>query len=257
MIVTTCLRPDNSIIDRAIGVAKDLDTTFEKRNDLSIAEMHNVFNSPILVVGKKRLELFTQHSNEPFFFHPNSAVFRIRRLLNGEHDPFCDACSLEEGDSLLDCTLGLASDSIVASFRVGEKGRVIGLEKNKTIAYIVKEGIKTDQQNIENWNEILNRIEVNHVDHLAFLKKQKDNSIDVIYFDPMFQEEINESNGIKKIKPLAEYDSILEETIEEAKRVASKKVVLKDHFRSDRFKKYGFHQLIRKSAQFHFGYIEL
>jgi len=257
MIVTTCLRPDNSIINRAIGVSKDLDITFEKRNELSIAEMHNVFNSSILVVGKKRLELFTQNSNEPFFFHPNSAVFRIRRLLNGEHDPFCDACTLEEGDSLLDCTLGLASDSIVASFRVGEKGRIIGLEKNPTIAYLVQEGIKTDDQNIENWNEILNRIEVNNIDHLAFLKKQEDKSIDVIYFDPMFQEEINESNGIKKIKPLAEYDSVLEETIEEAKRVGRKKVVLKDHFRSDRFKKYGFHQLIRKSAQFHFGYIEL
>jgi len=257
MIITTCLRPDNSIINRAIKVSKDLDTTFEKRKELSIFEMQNKYDSPILVVGKKRLELFNLNSDEPFFFHPNSAVFRIRRLLNGEHDPFCDACSLEEGDSLLDCTLGLASDSIVASFKVGEEGQVIGLEKNKTISYLVKEGIKTDQQNIENWNQILNRIQVHNIAHLNYLKEQKDKSIDVIYFDPMFQEEINESNGIKKIKSLAEYDSILEETIEEAKRVGRKKVVLKDHFRSDRFKKYGFHQLIRKSAQFHFGYIEL
>jgi hypothetical protein len=257
MIITTCLRPDNSIINRAIEVSKDLDSTFVKRNELSISEMHREFNMPILVVGKKRLELFPLNSTEPFFFHPNSAVFRIRRLLNGEHDPFCDACSLQEGDSILDCTLGLASDSIVASFKVGENGQVIGLEKNKTIAYLVKEGMKTDSQNIENWHDILNRIEVCNIDHLSYLKEQKDKSIDVIYFDPMFQEEINESNGIKKIKSLAEYDSIMEETIEEAKRVGRKRVVLKDHFRSDRFKKYGFKQLIRKSSQFHFGYIEL
>ncbi|MFZ7943124.1 hypothetical protein ACO1D1_05675, partial [Neobacillus sp. 19] len=69
-------------------------------------------NSDCLVVGKDRVELFEKGSTLPFFFHPNSAMFRIKRLLSGENDPFADAAQLTEGMTILDCTLGLASDAV-------------------------------------------------------------------------------------------------------------------------------------------------
>ena len=50
-------------------------------------------------------------------------MFRVKRLMRGEHDPFVQATQLESGMTVLDCTLGMASDSIVASYMVGESGK--------------------------------------------------------------------------------------------------------------------------------------
>ncbi|MGQ0516376.1 class I SAM-dependent methyltransferase, partial [Bacillus sp. D-CC] len=77
-----------------------------------------------------------------------------------------------------------------------------------------------------------------------------------VYLDPMFEETVIESDGIKGLKHFALYHDITDETIAEAKRVARKRVVLKDHFRSSRFEKHNFHVYKRKSAKFHFGVVD-
>lgn len=256
MIVTTCLRPNKLLTKQAEEIAADLMSEIVARKEYSLDELYNKWQHSILVVGKNRLEWYENGQAVPYFFHPNSSVFRIRRILKGEHDPFCDASLLTNGDTLLDCTLGMASDSIVASFVVGESGKVVGLEKNPIIAYMTAEGLQTNKQNIADWITITSRIHVEHDDYKNYLSNLKDESFDVVYFDPMFEANIEGSNGISGLKVLAEYDDLSSEIIKQAIRVARKRVVLKDHFRSDRFKKYGFTQLIRKSAEFHFGYIE-
>lgn len=47
------------------------------------------------------------------------------------------------GDSVLDCTLGLAADAMLAAYTVGEAGRVVGLEANPNVAFIVRQGMQT------------------------------------------------------------------------------------------------------------------
>lgn len=256
MIVTTCLRPNITLTNQAEKIATELNGKLEVRKELSLEEIYTKWKQPILVVGKKRIEWYENDKALPYFFHPNSSVFRIRRLIKGEHDPFCDACQLQQGDSVLDCTLGMASDSIVASYFVGDKGKIVGLEKNRIISYITNIGLFSNKQNINEWSNITNRIIVENYDYKNYLSTLEDNSFDIVYFDPMFERNIDTSNGIEALKRLAEYDDLTFEVINDAKRVARKRVVLKDHFRSERFNKYGFHQLIRKSAEFHFGYIE-
>ncbi|WP_088072943.1 class I SAM-dependent methyltransferase [Gottfriedia luciferensis] len=256
MIITTCLRPDWNIKEEAEKIALDLDGKLILRKELSIEELYAKWKQPILILGKNRLEWYENDKVIPYFFHPNSSVFRIRRLMKGEHDPFCDACLLNRGDSLLDCTLGMASDSIVASYVVGDQGKVVGLEKNRIIAYLTSSGLKTNKQNIKNWSDIINNIEVVNIDYKNYLRSLPDQAFDIVYFDPMFEKNIEASTGIAALKNLASYDDLSDEVMNEAKRVAKKRVVIKDHFRSERFKKYGFKQLIRKSAEFHFGYIE-
>ncbi|MFD4706180.1 class I SAM-dependent methyltransferase [Gottfriedia sp. NPDC058432] len=257
MIITTCLRPDVYLEKEAEKIASDLNGQLILRKEFSIEEIYGQFKKPILILGKNRLEWYEDDEAIPYFFHPNSSVFRIRRLMKGEHDPFCDACLLTKGDSILDCTLGMASDSIVASYVVGDQGKVLGLEKNQIIAYLTKNGLKTNKQNIIDWSNIINKIEVKNIDYKTYLKTLPDQSFDIVYFDPMFEKNIEASSGIAALKNLASYDDLTYEVINEAKRVAKKRVVLKDHFRSERFKKYGFNQLIRKSSEFHFGYIEI
>ena len=83
-----------------------------------------------------------------------------------------------------------------------------------------------------------------------------DHSVDVVYFDPMFDENIIESNGIRELTHLAATHSLTDKILQEAKRVARKRVVLKDHYRSPRFEQFSFNVCKRKTAKFHYGYIE-
>lgn len=257
MIVTTSSRPDTQLIHTAKEAANDLNSSFIMRNKQGIQTMKTSLNEDILVFGKNRIELHVVQNKAPLFFHPNSAMFRLKRLLRGESDSFLEACGLNIGDSLLDCTLGLASDSIIASYRVGDEGYVQGIEASKNIAYIVKMGLKSWNTDLTELNEAMKRIRVASTDHVTFLKKCEDKSFDIVYFDPMFEESIDESVGLLPLKSVAVYKELVYEAIVEAKRVAKKRVVLKDHWKSSRFEEHGFLVNIRKSAKFHYGVIEI
>ncbi|WP_019241886.1 MULTISPECIES: class I SAM-dependent methyltransferase [Bacillus] len=256
MIVTTGGRTNDSYILKAKNVAKDLQASYISRNKKSIANLLTTYDN-VLIVGKDGLQLYNVTGNEPYFFHPNLAMIRVKRLIKGEADPFIDATGLEEGSSILDCTLGLAADSIVASFVVKERGHVIGVESSPVLSYMAKQGLQSwNDHNIE-IVESMRRIQVVNDDHYSILTSMNDRSVDVVYFDPMFEESIEESNALQTISPFTNFSCLTEETIVEAKRVARKRVVLKDHFRSTRFQQFGFHQQIRKTAKFHYGIIEV
>lgn len=257
LIVTTAGRTDQRMVSLAKQVSEDLSTTYIERRKASVEELQHKYSDDVLVIGKNRLELYKQNEQEPFFFHPNSAMFRVKRLMNGEDDPLIKAAALQEGMSFLDCTLGLGSDSIVASFIVGHQGKAVGIEGNELLSYLVKSGLHTWDSGIETFNQAMQRVNVINKDNLDYLKSCDSKSFDIVYFDPMFEEAINESNGISALKSIAVYKDITNEVIEEAKRVAIKKVILKDHWRSERFNRFGFSVLKRKTAKFHFGVLDL
>jgi 16S rRNA G966 N2-methylase RsmD len=253
MLVTTAGRTNKEMIAYAKEIAEDLQCKYYIRKDLSITVIQEQTNEDVLVVGKNRLEIHTIHGEEPFFFHPNSAMFRVKRLQRGEHDPFVDAAKLQEGMSVLDCTLGMGSDSIVASHIVGRSGQVIGIEGNMYSAYLVQKGLQEWQSGNDEVDGAMRRVQVRNSEYLAFLQACEDNSFDVVYFDPMFEENIQESDGIKGLKHLALYTNITEEVMKEAKRVAKLRIVLKDHYKSERFARFDCAVYKRKTAKFHFG----
>ena len=156
----------------------------------------------------------------------------------------------------MDCTAGLGADSLIASIVLGSSGTITALENNFKLYLLLQEGLQNYQSHNDKINEAMRRVEVVHDDHTAYLKKLEDNSVDVVYFDPMFTMELEESIGIRPIKSIAK-TGLNDEAIIEAKRVARKKVVLKDDFRSQRFSYFGFRQIIRKSSKFHFGVIDI
>ncbi|QCS53485.1 class I SAM-dependent methyltransferase [Priestia flexa] len=257
MIVTTAGRTDEEMIRFAKSVANDLHIPYVARAKTSVKTLQKKEKSDLLVVGKERMELHIQEAEEPFFFHPNSAMFRAKRLLKGEQDPFIQAAKLTTGMSVLDCTLGLASDSIIASLAVGERGLVKGLEGNRFMAYLLKQGLKTWKSGIREIDEAMNRISVMHQTFETYLHCCEDNSFDIVYFDPMFEANLADSNGIQGLKQLALYTPLTEQVMTQAKRVARKRVVLKDHYKSTRFHEHQFHVYKRKTAAFHYGVIEI
>lgn len=106
-------------------------------------------------------------------------------------------------------------------------------------------------------NQAMKRIRVTSGDNLEYLRRLADDSADVVYFDPMFDEGIAASDGIAPLRKLAHADFNLSGCVEEALRVARKRVVLKDHWKSPRFEACGFDVKRRKTALFHYGVLEL
>lgn len=258
MFLTTAGRTDQESIESARQLANQLNIPYVERRKRSIHAIQEAENGEdCMVYGKNRIELHRFEGEEPFFFHPNLAMIRIKRIMNGERDPYLVAGDISEGNTVLDCTLGLGADAIVASYAVGESGKIVALEANRFIAYLVAHGLKTWEDGENRIIQAMRRIEVKQIHHYDALKQMEDSSVDVVYFDPLFEESILESNGIRELTQIAATHSLSEKIIQEAKRVGKKRVVLKDHFRSPRFEQFGFTVYKRKTSKFHYGYIEL
>lgn len=255
-IVTTAGRPDDVSMALAAFACKQLNITFEPRNKRSIRKISESLRAHVIVAGKNRFDYYAFGAQEPFFFHPNSAAFRLKRVARGEADPFLEAMQLQEGDSVVDCTLGLAADAMLAAFTVGEQGRVVGLEANPNVAFIVGQGIKTYDTTELPLTKCMRHIEVVQAEAVAYLKSLPDHAFDVVYMDPMFEEVIEEANNFEALRSAGAHFSLTDEWVREAKRVAKKRVVLKAHFRSEWFEQHGFTRLTRLTSKFHYGVYE-
>lgn len=253
-VITTAGRPDAASLKLAAKAAGVLGYEIIERNKKSIARIQKEQNSAVLVSGANRYELFRIGMEKPFFFHPNSAAFRLKRMLNGETDPLIEAAQLGIGESFLDCTLGLASDSIIASYVTGDSGKVVGLEGDPDIAFIAKCGLHTFHSNSIELTKAMKHIEVVHTDAVDFLKNQPDNSWDIVYIDPMFSAPIEESSNFTPLRQVGLKTSLTQEWMEQAKRVCKRRVVVKDRFDSPVFDKYNLERQIRPNTKFHFGY---
>ncbi|MGE7987902.1 class I SAM-dependent methyltransferase [Lysinibacillus fusiformis] len=256
-IVTTAGRPDDESMALAAFACQTLGATFEPRKKRSVRKMSQAFQANIIVAGKNRYDYYAYGAEEPFFFHPNSAAFRLKRIARGEAEPFLEAAQLQLGDTVLDCTLGLAADAMLAAYIVGEEGRIVGLEANPNVAFIVGQGMQTYDTTELPLTACMRQIEVVQSEAVRYLKTLPANAFDVVYMDPMFEEVIEESNNFEALRLAGEHVTLTDEWVQEAKRVAKKRVVLKAHFRSEWFTKYHFQQYERVTAKFHYGVLEV
>jgi hypothetical protein len=254
MIITTAGKNAEKLTPKAKAVTATLGGQFLNRGNQSISAIMDHFQDDVLMIGVEKISYYPKEGTTPFFFHPNSAMFRVKQLLRGENDPFISAAELKEGMKVLDCTLGLGSDSIVASLVTGSTGEVTGIESSKAISYVVRSGLGVWESNLPEMNEAMRRIQVIHADHFDYLKTLKDECYDVVYFDPMFESTV-QSPGIQGLKGSADYRPVSQEVIAEALRVASHRVVMKDSRTSSKFHELGFTP-IKRNASFLYGFIE-
>jgi 16S rRNA G966 N2-methylase RsmD len=195
----------------------------------------------IIVWGKYGPALHWE--GKAIFFHPSMAKNRRQLLQKQAEDVFSRVCRLERGDQFLDCTLGLGADAIIAAYHT--ESAVVGLESEPVLAAVIKWGMKLyDCGNIPWLRPLLNRIQVIAEDHYGYLRRQADRSYDVVYFDPMFRQPLQQSQAISVIRGLANTAALRPETIREACRVARKKVILKETMPSQEFARLGFDQVV-------------
>jgi len=236
IIVTTGQKTRTDYIVKAKSIAKELNATFVSRNNESIDALRDSGKQDIILVVNKQ-GLVAHTPNGALFFHLNMAQLRIKNLLAGKLDNMVQAMGLEAGMSVLDCTLGLATDAIIESYIVGDKGKVVGLEASPVTAFIVREGLaqyKTEDPSIQ---RALGRIEVIHADYNAYLRQLPDDSFDVVYIDPMFRRPIKESINLQPMRYVADHRAVELSVLHEAKRVAKKCVVMKETNCSSEFKR--------------------
>jgi len=168
------------------------------------------------------------------------AHMRLKNLSLGGQDHMILAMGLTEGMSVLDCTLGFASDALVAASVVGQRGRVVGLEANPLVAAVIEYGLAHHTGENYAVHRAMRLIEVKNREHGEFLRELPDDSFDVVYFDPMFRHPFTDSVSLNPLRSLAMSSAIDAASVAEAVRVAKRRVVLKESALSREFARLGF-----------------
>lgn len=239
-IITTSSKPSEGQIQKASQISIELNSRYVPRENLSLSQIFTKYNPLYILVVESNRETIVFPDRTKFFYHPNLAQLRLNKIHKGEKDALIEAMGITKGDKILDCTLGLAADALVASYATGEDGSVIGLEQNKTIAFLVERGLKTYDFSDPIYKQAAKRIEVYNINYSKYLNNLAPDSFDTIYFDPMFTSTIKQSDGLNGIRKLASYQVLSKYILEKAVKCAKKRVVVKarkDEMEITEFKK--------------------
>lgn len=156
-------------------------------------------------------------------FSPGMAKLRIKRLDSGVlDDTLVRVASFVCGETVLDCTLGLGADALVAARAVGVSGQVIGLEKSQSLFALVSAGMES-----HDFGPRSCRVRTLWADASTFLAHQPARSIDCVLFDPMFGRPRPSSPAFEMMRRHADRSPLTREMIKDARRVARRVVVVK------------------------------
>ncbi|WP_342551491.1 class I SAM-dependent methyltransferase [Paenibacillus sp. FSL R7-0652] len=257
MYITTGDKEAASLVERARALAAATGGTYVPRSRTSLPKLLEQYGiQEILVVLKGRARLFRKDESE-LEFHPSMGFVRAKRVLRGESDPMLEAGAVVKGDTVVDCTAGLGSDSLVFAVAAGDQGRVIACESSEPLYTLLLDGMSHYESNEPDVDRAFRRIELRNQDHLELLRSLPDRSCDTVYFDPMFREPMMDSSAIKPLRNYANAHALAEESITEAKRVARKRVVMKEKRGSAEFDRLGFQVLDRANAKTLYGVINV
>ncbi|OBZ18211.1 SAM-dependent methyltransferase [Bacillus sp. FJAT-27264] len=257
MIITTGNDPIPEIVQRAVSLAERTGCNYVPRDNLSLPKLVKRHGEEeVLVVLQEAVRLI-RPGMPPMEFHPSMGYVRAKRILKGETDPLLSAADMIPSDSVLDCTAGLGTDSLLFSVYGGETSKVTALESSLPLYALLIEGMSQYTTGKERVNEAFRRIQVVNSDHLDYLRAQPDRSVDIVYFDPMFRVPLTDSASISPLRQYANGEALSPESVAEAKRVARKTVLLKEKALSGEFERLGFTELLRGSSKTSYGVIKI
>ncbi|WP_040949278.1 class I SAM-dependent methyltransferase [Gorillibacterium massiliense] len=240
MLVTTSYQASPEMREQGKRAAQELNAKWVERRQMSLSALMKRYGEQGVLIFTEEKMVYHPDLESSIFFHPSTGYIRVKRMVKGQGDPLMEISGVQPGDSVLDCTAGLGSDSIVFSYAVGPTGSVTALESESIIALLLREGLAHYQAKLAALNDAMRRIQLVNAHHLEYLKSLPDKSVDIVYFDPMFRIPIEESSSISPYRNVANHDPLSEEAVTEAVRVARKKVILKDHRDSPEFARLGF-----------------
>jgi 16S rRNA (guanine1516-N2)-methyltransferase len=223
LAVTTVVGPTPSILAAAREAAERHGVPFVSRGAAGLGAVAGEARADALLVLGGHAALWLDGAEHRW--NPGMGALRAKRLARGEtstREPFLAASGLLPGDAVLDCTLGLGADALVAAGASGERGRVVGLESSPLLAAWVDEGLRRLGL------AAARRVEVRSADHGAFLATCPERSFDVVVFDPMFRHGRAQAPIFEVVRRLADPRPLDPAALERARRVARRWVVVKD-----------------------------
>ncbi len=241
LVVTTSHKASTKQHARAQVWAERLAAPLALRRGRSIAEVAGDEDVTGVLVISDRDPVYYEPGRElEYFFHPNMAKVRIHNLKAGRGDPMVEAMQLSGGDSVLDCTLGRGCDAIVASWMVGEAGKVVGVERIPILAALTAHGLANYEIRPDDVAAAMRRIEVRQADYHNILADADSASFDIVYFDPIFDRPLDGSRAMDLLRLLADQQSVDAAALREAQRVARRAVVIKQRRGSSYWKQLPF-----------------
>jgi SAM-dependent methyltransferase len=220
------------------------------RDGRSLDQLLKDAGAPILVLGSRRADLYEE--GRSYRATVGMALLRALRARKGETDPLVAAAKLRKGDRVLDATLGLGGDALVAA--QAARATVIGLERNGLLAAFTQAALRRLPGH---GREPGGRIEIIRADHRDYLRAQPEASFDVVLFDPMFRRAGGAASLFDVLRAHADHAPLDPPTLLEARRVAGRGVLVKDAFPGRELRRLGLvPQLTRRSAAICFGWAD-
>jgi len=229
LAVTTAVKPSAAVEAQAAGLAAELQAPLVPRLGRPLPQIFAESEAArLLIAGVDHLRLKDRATGTEYYFHPNMFLIRGSNVLRGEPDHFLQATRLSRGDTLLDCTLGFASEAALASLIVGESGLVLGLESVPELAAVTRAGIQGFPMPSAALGAALRRVQVAAADYGAYLRGCQPRSFDVVYFDPFFENRLTGSeSSVSPLFVFANPAPLDPAAVREACRVARRRVVIK------------------------------
>lgn len=219
--VTSCANPQASDVAEAAAVAARWQVPLLARPGRGGVAALLAEAETLLVVERSGVCLQDAHGSARW--SPGLAALRLRALeAGGQGEALRRVAALRAGERVLDCTLGLAQDARVAARLVGPSGKLLGLEVSMPLAMLAAEGLRREGHDARSAP-----LEVTHADCRQYLAGLPRGCFDVILFDPMFSSGRRAQPSFALLRRLANAAPLEAATLAEARRVASRAVVVK------------------------------
>ena len=222
--VTTSLKGEVSLKDEAKAWADEVGAHFVPRQGRGEEELHNLYED-LIIYTNMGPEIRTEGGRH--HFHPSMAELRIRQIDSGKGDRFLDALAATRPVEFLDCTCGLGSDALVASYGLPRGSRVDAVEASPLLARVTAWGFSRYVHERRAVTEALRHIHLTYNTYESVLTSIKDKSYDIIYFDPMFTRPVQESSNFTPLRDVVCHVPLTTDMIDLALCKAGKRVVIK------------------------------
>jgi len=233
LLVTTCGTPSGNLLHRARNAALRWNVPFAEREWKGPLQPLLDQAKAVIVFGQRGVELWDSEGRTAF--HEGLAALRLGRMARGDRtDPLVRTADFHAGDVVLDATLGLGQDAMVAARAVGPSGRVLGVERSAAIHALVAAGLETRRPDAASA-----RIETRCADSADVLAELGPKSVDVVLFDPMFGRSQGAQPPFQMLRRHASHAPLSAELLQLGRRAARRVVVVKAARYSDALKRLG------------------
>lgn len=224
LIATTTYKPTPASEARAQEVAERCGLIWVPRTDSVTRLIRGQGAEGAYVVGPGRVEL---RDLERRRIAVHAGTYPLVAKFGREHPLVRAVAPLDEPPParVIDATLGLAKDAIHLAGILGCE--VVGLERVRLLVCLAEDGLARLAGEGAAWSAGAARVRVEEADAREWFGRQPAASAEVVYLDPMFPRPAAAHQGWPVLRAIAWPEPLDAGLLAEARRVASRRVVLK------------------------------